>query len=80
MADDTRERYINPYTDFGSKKVFWDNYSVMKTQRDKGLREVLPKVSTLALTKLRNYCNRIWKPILHPKRCRIFCVITATNI
>ena len=22
MADDTRERYINPYTDFGFKKLF----------------------------------------------------------
>ena len=43
MADDTRERYINPYTDFGSKKVFWDNYSVMKTARDKGVREGLAK-------------------------------------
>jgi len=53
MADDTKERYINPYTDFGfkklfeqaeiaryseierrqyedSKKVFWDNYSVLR--------------------------------------------------
>ena len=64
MADDTQERYINPYTDFGfkklfgtemnkdllisshseserrqyeeSKKVFWDNYSVIKTATDKG--------------------------------------------
>ena len=62
MADDTRERFINPYTDFGfkklfeqaeiaryseterrqyeeSKKVFWDNYSVLKTAREKGERE-----------------------------------------
>lgn len=62
MSDDTKERYINPYTDFGfkklfeqaeiakysdlerrqyeeSKKVFWDNYSVMKTARDKGIQE-----------------------------------------
>ena len=22
MADDTKERYINPYTDFGFKKLF----------------------------------------------------------
>ena len=22
MADDTREKYINPYTDFGFKKLF----------------------------------------------------------
>ena len=62
MSDGTREIYINPYTDFGfkklfeqaeiakysglerrqyeeSKKVFWDNYSVMKTARDKGIQE-----------------------------------------
>ena len=39
MADDTRERYINPYTDFGFKKVFWDNYSVIKTAREKGVLE-----------------------------------------
>lgn len=60
------ERYINPYTDFGfkklfdqaeiaryseaerweyeeSKKVFWDNYSVMKTAIKKSLPKVLPK-------------------------------------
>ena len=59
MVQDTRERYINPYTDFGfkklfeqaeiaqyseserrqyeeSKKVFWDNYSVIKTAERKG--------------------------------------------
>ncbi len=59
MADDTRERFINPYTDLGSqklfeqaeiakysdierrqyeesKKVFWDNYSVLKTAERKG--------------------------------------------
>jgi len=76
MADDTKERFINPYTDFGfkklfgtemnkalqdrifqklfeqaeiaryselerrqyeeSKKVFWDNYSVLKTAEMKG--------------------------------------------
>ena len=79
MPEDTRERYINPYTDFGfkklfgtemnkdlqdrifqelfeqaeiaryseterrqyeeSKKVFWDNFSVIKTAREKGVRE-----------------------------------------
>ena len=55
----TKEKYINPYTDFGfkelfeqaeiarysdderwqyeeSKKVFWDNYSVMETAEMKG--------------------------------------------
>ena len=59
MVQDIRERYINPYTDFGfkklfeqaeiaryseserrqyeeSKKVFWDNYSVIKTAERKG--------------------------------------------
>lgn len=58
------ERYINPYTDFGfkklfdqaeiaryseaerweyeeSKKVFWDNYSVMKTAIKKSLAQGL---------------------------------------
>ena len=62
MADDTRERFINPYTDFGfkklfeqaeiaryseterrqyeeSKKVFWDNYSVLKTAEMKGVQK-----------------------------------------
>ena len=62
MAEDTKERFINPYTDFGfqklfeqaeiakysdlerrqyeeSKKVFWDNYSVIKTATDKGRAE-----------------------------------------
>lgn len=39
MADDIREKYINPYTDFGFKKVFWDNFSVLKTAREKGERE-----------------------------------------
>ena len=79
MGDDMRERYINPYTDFGfkklfgtetnkalqdrifqklfdqaeiarysdserrqyeeSKKVFWDNFSVLKTAKEKGVRE-----------------------------------------
>ena len=33
---DNKERYINPYTDEESKKIFWDNYSVMKTATDKG--------------------------------------------
>lgn len=37
MENDTRERCINPYEE--SKKVFWDNYSVIKTARDKGVRE-----------------------------------------
>ena len=37
MEDETRERYVNPYEE--SKKVFWDNYSVIKTARDKGVRE-----------------------------------------
>ena len=52
MADDTMEKFIKPYTvldnlDFldetkvnweseKSKKVFWDNYSVMKTAERKG--------------------------------------------
>ena len=58
----TKEKYINPYTDFGfkelfeqaeiarysdderwqyeeSKKVFWDNYSVMETAHEKGINE-----------------------------------------
>ena len=58
----TKEKYINPYTDFGfkklfeqaeiarysdderwqyeeSKKVFWDNYSVMETAHEKGIHE-----------------------------------------
>ena len=62
MVQDIRERYINPYTDFGfkklfeqaeiaryseterrqyeeSKKVFWDNYSVIKTAERKGRKE-----------------------------------------
>ena len=60
------ERYINPYTDFGfkklfeqaeiaryseakrweyeeSRKVFWDNYSVMKTAIKKSLAEGFAK-------------------------------------
>ncbi len=75
MADDNRERYINPYTDFGfkkskalqdrvfqklfeqaeiaryseserrqyeeSKKIFWDNYSVLKTAEQKGILQGL---------------------------------------
>ena len=59
----TKEKYINPYTDFGfkelfeqaeiarysdderwqyeeSKKVFWDNYSVMKTAVDNNSKEI----------------------------------------
>ncbi len=59
----TKEKYINPYTDFGfkelfeqaeiarysdderwqyeeSKKVFWDNYSVMKTAVDNNRKEI----------------------------------------
>ena len=71
MADDTRERFINPYTDFGfkklfeqaeiaryseterrqyeeSKKVFWDNYSVLKTAERKGvLKEKMETVCRL---------------------------------
>ena len=71
MADDTRERFINPYTDFGfkmlfeqaeiaryseterrqyeeSKKVFWDNYSVLKTAERKGvLKEKMETVRRL---------------------------------
>ena len=62
MAGDIRERFINPYTDFGflelfdqaeigkysdtvrrqyeeSKKMFWDNYSVLKTAKDKGIQQ-----------------------------------------
>ena len=27
MADDTREKFINPYTDFGFKKLFGTEYS-----------------------------------------------------
>ena len=41
MADDNKERYINPYTDSDSQKVFWDNYSVIKTAEDKGHRKGL---------------------------------------
>jgi predicted transposase/invertase (TIGR01784 family) len=86
MADDTNERYINPYIEWmldlrnlyrllerpkalqdrvfqklfdqaeiaryseterrqyeDSKKVFWDNYSVIKTARDKGVLEGIQK-------------------------------------
>lgn len=61
MAQDIKERYINPYTDFGfkmlfgtdiskytdaerkqyeeSKKILWDDYSVIKTAYDKGWKE-----------------------------------------
>ena len=61
MAPGIKERYINPYTDFGfkklfgtdiskytdaerkqyeeSKKILWDNYSVIKTAFDKGWKE-----------------------------------------
>jgi predicted transposase/invertase (TIGR01784 family) len=77
MADDTRERYINPYTDFGfkklfeqaeiaryseterrqyeeSKKVFWDNYSVLKTAEMKGVlkekTETVRRLQAMGLT------------------------------
>ena len=59
MADDTMEKFINPYTDLDnldfldetkvnwdseeSKKVFWDNYSVMKAAVDKGFQKGILK-------------------------------------
>ena len=47
MGVEGRERYVNPYTDFGFKKLFgtelnkdyWDYYSTMKTAHKKGLVE-----------------------------------------
>ena len=77
MADDARERFINPYTDFGfkklfeqaeiaryseterrqyeeSKKVFWDNYSVLKTAERKGVlqekMETVRRLQAMGLT------------------------------
>lgn len=59
MADDTMEKFINPYTDLDnldfldetkvnwdseeSKKVFWDNYSVMRAAVDKGFQKGILK-------------------------------------
>ncbi len=55
MADDTRERFINPYTDFGFKKVLWDDYSVIKTAREKGEREgVQETVVTFSANESKN--------------------------
>ena len=65
----TKEKYINPYTDFGfkelfeqaeiarysdderwqyeeSKKVFWDNYSVMETALDNNRKEIARRMKT----------------------------------
>ena len=53
MADDTRERFINPYTDFGFKKVFWDNFSVLKTAREKGEREGVLKEKLETVRRLQ---------------------------
>ena len=51
MADDTRERFINPYTDFGfetdaerrqyeaSQKEYWDYTSTLETAERKGERK-----------------------------------------
>ena len=39
--EERRERYINPYTDFGFKKDYWDYYSTMKTATKKGHAEGL---------------------------------------
>ena len=94
MAQEIRERYINPYTDFGfkklfgtemnkdlqdrifpdffeqaetdnysdaerwqyeeSRKVFWDNYSVMKTAVDKAVQkeklETIHRLQAMGLT------------------------------
>ena len=59
MADDTRERFINPYTDFGFKKVFWDNFSVLKTAREKGEREgvLKEKMETMQRMKSRGFSD-----------------------
>jgi formaldehyde-activating enzyme involved in methanogenesis len=62
MADDTIGKFINPYTildylDFldekkvnweseESKKVYWDNYSVMKTAVDKSFQIGIMKEKT----------------------------------
>ena len=35
MADDTREKFINPYTDFGQKE-YWDYTSTLETAERKG--------------------------------------------
>ena len=69
MADDTREKFINPYTvldnlDFldetkvnweseESKKVFWDNYSVMKTAVDKGFNKGVMQEKTAVAHRLQ---------------------------
>ena len=37
MADDTREIFINPYTDFGQKE-YWDYTSTLETAERKGIQ------------------------------------------
>lgn len=69
MADDTREKDIDLYAIFDnydfldetkvnweseeSKKVFWDNYSVMKTAVDKGFRRGVMKVKTATAHRMQ---------------------------
>ncbi len=69
MADDSREKFINPYSvlddlDFldetkvnweseESKKVYWDNYSVMKTAVDKGFHIGVMKVKTATAHRMQ---------------------------
>ena len=78
----TKEKYMNPYTDFGfkelfeqaeiarysdderwqyeeSKKVFWDNYSVMETALDKNRKEIARRMKTdgLSVEMIAKYTN-----------------------
>ena len=53
MMEERRERYINPYTDFGFKKDYWDYYSTMKTATKKGHAEGLAEGLEKGLAKGR---------------------------
>ena len=47
MADDTRERYINPYTDFGFKKLFGTYPDAERRQYEASQKEYWDYTSTL---------------------------------
>ena len=76
MSDDTRERYINPFEQAEiakysgterrqyeeSKKVRWDNYSVIKTEELKGMQ-----------TEKTETIQRMVLYRRHSRECRLVC-------
>ena len=68
MADDTRERYINPYTDFGFKKLFGTYPDAERRQYEASQKEYWDYTSTLETAEKKGEVKGVLKEKIETAR------------